>query len=268
MQRIRKSLQIDAIPVSLRFPSPDNFEGSKVPQVAKTTHEKRSEVIQKGKYDSNFDDRCKIADIKLALDELYHGKCVYCEQEIEQFQVEHYRPKQTYFWLAFSWDNLLCVCPFCNVYKGTNFELINPQAVVSASDLNADNIHELGSAYDELELPMLVNPEVTDPDGKLEFGKDGSIRSLDPRFQYTIDTCRVSRTYLNDKRKTILDDFRKHIKDAYLENAAAQDRAIAIKTVLNQMRASLEDEQKPFLAFRRYLAQYWVTEEIKAIALL
>jgi uncharacterized protein (TIGR02646 family) len=267
MRFIQKPLHLDGIPDSLRFPSPNNFEGRDVPEVAKTTHEKRSAVILQGKYNSDFDDRYKKPDVKAALDNIYHRKCAYCEQEIEQMQVEHYRPKHIYYWLAFSWDNLLCVCPFCNVYKSTNFEIMNLKAAVSASDLTNSNINDLGSLYDQLELPKLVNPEVTNPDGMLAFEKDGTIHSDDPRFQYTIDTCRVSRTYLKDKRKTILDDFRKHIRDAYLENTDAHDRSVAVKTVLNQLKASLSDEEKPFLAFRHYLAQNWVKEEIKAIAL-
>lgn len=57
----------------------------------------------------------------------YH-KCCYCEQRIPKGynDVEHYRPKATadrrpgcnathgYWWLAFTWENLLFACPACN----------------------------------------------------------------------------------------------------------------------------------------------------------
>lgn len=267
MRYIQKSLHNDAVPFSLRFPHVRNFVNGKVPQQASTTHEKREKLLEQRKYDSAADPRYKYPDIKVALDAIYFGKCVFCEQEIEQYQVEHYRPKQIYYWLALSWDNLLCVCPFCNVFKSTNFDRTNPQASLSASDLTEYNIHGLGSLYDQLELPMLVNPEVTNPDGKLEFDKNGALRSQDARFQYTIDICKISRSKLNDKRKAILDEFRKHIKDAYLQSTDPRDRAVAIKTVLNQVKDSASDEKKSFTAFRRYLVQHWLAEEIKAIAL-
>jgi uncharacterized protein (TIGR02646 family) len=61
----------------------------------------------------------------------HHGKCCYCETKIEtpyaDVHVEHWRPKLSsrqgrrekstrpgYYWLAYSWDNLLLSCSFCN----------------------------------------------------------------------------------------------------------------------------------------------------------
>lgn len=57
-----------------------------------------------------------------------HRKCCYCERKIElaYYDVEHYRPKAEadrqpgcsethgYWWLAFTWKNLLFSCPACN----------------------------------------------------------------------------------------------------------------------------------------------------------
>lgn len=57
-----------------------------------------------------------------------HYKCCYCEQKIKERynDVEHYRPKcradrrpgctetDGYWWLAFTWENLLFACPSCN----------------------------------------------------------------------------------------------------------------------------------------------------------
>jgi uncharacterized protein (TIGR02646 family) len=57
-----------------------------------------------------------------------HHKCCYCEQRIPKGfnDVEHYRPKAVaarqpgsndthgYWWLAFTWENLLFACPACN----------------------------------------------------------------------------------------------------------------------------------------------------------
>lgn len=57
-----------------------------------------------------------------------HYKCCYCEQKIRKSynDVEHYRPKARanrqpgchadhgYWWLSFTWNNLLFACPSCN----------------------------------------------------------------------------------------------------------------------------------------------------------
>jgi 5-methylcytosine-specific restriction endonuclease McrA len=63
-----------------------------------------------------------------ALWKAQHQKCCYCEHRLHKSynDVEHYRPKlranrfpgskadHGYFWLAFSWENLLFACPVCN----------------------------------------------------------------------------------------------------------------------------------------------------------
>lgn len=66
--------------------------------------------------------------VKVALVELFKGKCAYCESSILQTypgDVEHFRPKGEiaeavpsrtpgYYWLAANWDNLLLSCRNCN----------------------------------------------------------------------------------------------------------------------------------------------------------
>jgi uncharacterized protein (TIGR02646 family) len=69
-------------------------------------------------------------DIKQALEEMFHGKCAYCESEITHIgysHIEHFKPKGTpaYFALAVEWDNLLLACGRCNgaENKGKKFPL-------------------------------------------------------------------------------------------------------------------------------------------------
>jgi uncharacterized protein (TIGR02646 family) len=54
-----------------------------------------------------------------------NGKCAYCEantQVVAHGDVEHYRPKNTYWWLAYTYDNYLYACQICNqTYKSDNF---------------------------------------------------------------------------------------------------------------------------------------------------
>jgi|JI10StandDraft_1071094.scaffolds.fasta_scaffold00371_22 uncharacterized protein (TIGR02646 family) len=54
-----------------------------------------------------------------------NGKCAYCEANTEVVahgDVEHYRPKSIYWWLAYTYDNYLYACQICNqTYKSNNF---------------------------------------------------------------------------------------------------------------------------------------------------
>lgn len=66
----------------------------------------------------------KEPDVVEALRTMFHGKCAYCEGNVHKgdFDVEHYRPKggvndhdgPQYWWLAFTWTNLLPSSEACN----------------------------------------------------------------------------------------------------------------------------------------------------------
>jgi hypothetical protein len=53
------------------------------------------------------------------------GKCAYCEgkaSHVAHGDVEHFRPKSEYWWLAYCYDNFLYSCQICNQsYKGSKF---------------------------------------------------------------------------------------------------------------------------------------------------
>jgi len=57
------------------------------------------------------------------------GKCAYCEAPttvVAYGDVEHYRPKSTYWWLAYCYDNYLVSCQLCNQkYKKAKFPVKN-----------------------------------------------------------------------------------------------------------------------------------------------
>jgi 5-methylcytosine-specific restriction endonuclease McrA len=66
-------------------------------------------------------------DVREALNQLFHGKCAYCESKIigtQPTDIEHFRPKGRvhgcagnhpgYWWLAATWENLLASCIDCN----------------------------------------------------------------------------------------------------------------------------------------------------------
>ena len=95
-----------------------------------------------------------------------HGKCCYCERKRNkkiETDVEHFRPKagvkeakkhQGYWWLAYSWENLLIACKTCNQeYKHTQFPLKDEKKRVYKEDCDLSK-----------EEPFLINPLEEDPE--------------------------------------------------------------------------------------------------------
>lgn len=55
--------------------------------------------------------------VRELLQKMCYGKCAYCESSITAIysgDIDHFRPKKNYHWLAADWENLLFACPFCN----------------------------------------------------------------------------------------------------------------------------------------------------------
>lgn len=132
----------------------------------------------------------KAEGVKKRLEELFHGKCAYCESLYASqapVDVEHYRPKGRiegaadhpgYWWLAAEWTNLLPSCLDCNrrrkqlaptistklevLYqtmqtgKQDSFPLIGVRATQEPDDLTA-------------ERPLLLDPTRDNPDDHLAF---------------------------------------------------------------------------------------------------
>lgn len=72
-------------------------------------------------------------------------KCAYCETPtavVAYGDVEHFRPKSTYWWLAYCYENYLASCAICNqLYKSDNFSIVNTIMKgpgVKASDTDTD----------------------------------------------------------------------------------------------------------------------------------
>lgn len=264
---IKIEKDILAIPISLTLPLPDSFLG-RIPRPSKTTHDRRMEVIANNGYieAARYNDRYKQKDITDALKNIYNKKCAFCEQRIEHSHVEHYRPKNKYYWLAFSWDNLILACPTCNQHKGTNFEIRRTAIIFNNTDDNLLNIHISSSNYDLIEQPKMINPEVSDPSGKLIFYKNGNVESNDENFAYTIEKCRINRADLNDQRRTILNNFRNDIRSVLLEFTDLNEQKIGVQTIVSKFVRDSIDPISPFLAFKKFIIDNrWLSDIIKEI---
>lgn len=115
-----------------------------------------------------------------------HNKCAYCESDITTVSfgdVEHYRPKSVYWWLAYVYDNYLASCAICNQrFKGKKFEFTGdaiPVPALSAATTDAelvelaerlipDPLDDMAvAAFEEIhrgEAPLIPNPYIDDPE--------------------------------------------------------------------------------------------------------
>jgi len=146
-----------------------------------------------------------------------HSKCCYCEERIPKSfnDVEHYRPKCSanrlpghtcthgYWWLAFTWSNLLFSCPSCNrSSKNDQFPLENGSGLLNAEECDVS-----------LESPLLIDPASTvNPVVHIEFvlenwGVNANVQHwyARPREQsklgkYTIDVCKLNKNELLELR--------------------------------------------------------------------
>jgi len=228
------------------------------------TNRKRDNCIKDSKYHQkkDFHQQYKQQDVKDALKTIYSEKCAFCEQKITECKdnnleecsstVEHYRPKSKYYWLAYSWDNLLWCCHRCNQNKDNHFEIFNTHVEYEKSF--KDKIHASTKSYQEIEEPKMIHPELESVRDKLNF-YDGIICSNDndERVKYTIETCGLDRDDLNEARKTIIDDFIKVIIDKKLKNEP-------ITNVLPVLLSDVKKQEKEFIALR-----YWILKNYKSL---
>lgn len=140
-------------------------------------YEADRELYDSGKKRLSFDSKIYgHADVRQSLAASHHGKCAFCEVVIPRPyadpNVEHWRPKGSvkqrrgdalltpgYYWLAYSWDNLLLACLFCNRdNKGSQFPLQDPSVRVRHPSENLS-----------LETPELIKPDSEDPADHIEF---------------------------------------------------------------------------------------------------
>lgn len=255
MRKINKN--IHDIPLSLKPSLGIFFPNRKYHRTSVLTHKLRKQIIRNKGYisDNKFNSRYKLSDIKQKLDNIYHKKCAFCEQKVEQSHVEHYRPKNgvnPYYWLAYSWDNLLIACPKCNESKGTKFEIEGKRTVLEISKNTIAQINTISSKYDIIEQPKLINPERTNPEDFFSFTIEGKIYSTNSKGIYTIKTCNLDRTYLRDERKKVLDEFERKVRSRVVEfkgKALKDQLSSLIKDFIDDSKLV---EEKEYIGFRRY----------------
>jgi uncharacterized protein (TIGR02646 family) len=190
----------------------------------------------------------KHKDLKKALEELFLGKCAYCEAIYGitgSLEVEHYRPKSIYYWLAADWSNLLPSCKRCNNGKLNKFPLKDPrkQARRKGDETRED--------------PLLLNPSdprpSRHPEKHLTFDvTDGSIQAAvvrgapSPLGEKSIEVYRLRHVALSGARR----DWAARVQGQLLfSEAARQGRLTAAqKQAADQGLIDLLRPGQPFRA--------------------
>lgn len=205
------------------------------------------------------------ADVKAALRQAQHGKCAFCESHITHIaygDVEHFRPKggvcqrvnsplerPGYYWLAYTWENLLFVCQICNQrHKKSHFPLANwaERARRHTDDLT-------------VEQPLFLDPAAEDPALSLSFRAEVPF-SKNRRGRETIRALGLTRAPLREKRKERLDLLRAAFVVAF---ALSPTEAALIPHEVRDARALLHravSDQGEYAAMVRAAIPRWERE--------
>lgn len=167
------------------------------------------------------------AVVKRALWERQLMRCCYCEAQVQcdYNDVEHFRPKARadradgtiapgYWWLAWTWENLLFSCANCN--RSAKKDLFPLEA--GSVPLGSEE-HPPGK-----EVPTLIDPCSEDPVESIQFVFDGSHwqpvgRNGSKRGQRTVEILKLGRADL----LTIYDA---HVSDQVKPRTEATQEAI------------------------------------------
>jgi hypothetical protein len=195
---------------------------------------------------------------------MQHNKCCYCEKIEEQAkyrEVEHYRPKARYWWLTWTWTNLLFACPDCNrEHKRDQFPLI-PGSVSLA----------VGQEPPGEERPLILDPSDTsaDPMSEIQFRRERIDRrerwvpyGLTERGRATIDVCGLARPGL----LTLYVDHVAHVVRPKLEPVFEAHGKNASREVVEAWRRahrSLLSTMRPFRALSHDAIGVLVPEELR-----
>lgn len=196
-------------------------------------------------------------DVTLALTDLFHNKCAYCESDIiDNLDVEHFRPKgrvtgvdshSGYWWLAHSWNNLLPSCKACNQKRRQHIvtELMTVEALTNLMATKAKLSYGKANQFpvagvrafcgtDDLaaEEPELIDPTVDDPEPYFQWSQAGHYSVILPlqadpagarRALTTINVFALNRVRLVQSRTTILTELRYQAQEIIDE--LSQDQA-------------------------------------------
>jgi len=248
------------VPEEFRDSRPASTKARRVHSSITNARREIATKVADGEELEDFPDHWKKAREPIA--RAQHQKCVYCETRVRPGypgDVEHYRPKEAvtpvswnrakkqfrdgkkitpgYWWLAYSFDNYLFSCFWCNNRKGTRFPVRGQRPPLTPGS-------EPG------ERPLLLNPFMVDPSIHLEFDELGGVHGMTQEGRFTIHVCGLDRHDLHHERQRIATTITRDIDD--YEDAVVADNELAQQQTLRRLlEACLPDA--PYAAMARAL---------------
>jgi hypothetical protein len=214
------------------------------------------------------------------LNKYYHYKCAYCES-LCKAEVEHYRPAKRveedrqdhpgYFWLCYTWSNLLPSCHDCNTSGGKHNRFPIKANRISSPPFLPDKVnidHDQCKASESPlinEMPYLLNPEIDNPEKFLAFKisdrKNGiKIIGIDEgnRGGMTVEICNLNRMDLLLRRLTsVYDPLKKEITRVFMlavKNIIPLDNIlIELKEIFKIAKAEADKDQPEYTLLRKFL---------------
>lgn len=194
-------------------------------------------IIEKVEFDDSY---WKTAKPQLKKESC--GKCAYCEANtavVAHGDVEHYRPKSIYWWLAYTYDNYLYACQICNQsYKSDNFPIASnpfPAPPINANttdqqigqlmgkispdpiDITVPYTLQTYLAQHQSESAYLINPYFDDPTIYFIYEADDTTQEVkiiaakkkyDKYLKAANDFYGLNRVELNNARYSVFTKFR------------------------------------------------------------
>ncbi|ATB44075.1 hypothetical protein CYFUS_009556 [Cystobacter fuscus] len=179
-------------------------EPLELPDVRRDELERFRAIVLTSGYDRN-QLGTRYTAVKEALWRRQELKCCYCEKVCENVgnDLEHYRPTSRYWWLAWTWENLLFACQNCNRWaKNDDFPLADEKTRLKAEESPPQG-----------EQPQLVDPATEDPLDSIQFVWDEASDRWLPRPRGAsvkgAETIRV----LELDRQALLELFQNYVRD-------------------------------------------------------
>lgn len=193
-------------------------------------------------------------------------KCAYCEcyfRTVAYGDVEHYRPKSRYWWLAYSYHNYSASCQLCNQkYKKAKFPKVNANGYSPpivrrnstdayllriAGQFTVDPLNDSGLLLQDFinnhvsERPLSLDPYIDDPSLFFSYNNNDQTREVEIRelnnsvediAKSSIDLFGLNRKELRDLRYRGLIKYRLNRQVA--ETGTNQNLRQAAINILNQ----------------------------------
>ncbi len=193
------------------------------------------------------------SEIRKKLEKAHHKKCCYCETFLfEAGEIEHFRPKKTYYWLENEYENLLWVCSTCNKHKS------NKLPVKEIIAIEPDNV----DVCDEKEELIMINPARSENinNFSIAFNKKCEITSENSLIQNTINICRLNRDALAEERRKIYQEFENIINEMKKKEQKENYQNYLNEKLISPLK---ENKELCYIAFRKFIIKNWLGEMMK-----